>query len=242
MDSEHSNKLPGAFSLFGPSWQAFKVNWVILVFGVLVPIVALLLVVAFLQLVVHFVFSGVSATDGGFSLWSTTVSTVNIVSVIIGAGAILFAIPLASALYYYTKLASASGVKLRYWPSVRRSLHFFWRILGLTLLRFILVFCGLILLVVPGLIVLRRYMLAPYYLIDEDLGVFEAMRRSLKGSKTFSGALWGLIGVYVVVAVASILLNIIPIVGWLFSIVLSLVTLCLAAVRYVQVREVAKAS
>ena len=61
---------------------------------------------------------------------------------------------------------------------------------------------------------LRRYYLAPYFLVDHDLDVFEAMRQSAAGSKKFSGPIWGLIGVDLLMGI----LGIVPVVKIFVSI------------------------
>src|SRR5258708_46690 len=78
--NDSSLELPGAFGLFKPSWQAFKLNWVIFVFGILPPAVIGLILVAILQIGVHS--SGSSQSTTQLSNASTT--TVNIISLVVG--------------------------------------------------------------------------------------------------------------------------------------------------------------
>jgi hypothetical protein len=57
---------------------------------------------------------------------------------------------------------------------------------------------GLILFIVPGLYVIRRYFLGNYYLVDKNVSTREALAQSAKQSKPYSDAIWGIIGVQVV--------------------------------------------
>jgi len=220
--------LPGAFDLFNPSWEAFKKNWVIFVFGIFVPILAILMFVVILEIAVHFTLT----TDSSSWTSKSVTTTANILSVILGAGAIFFAIPLSCSLYYYVKLQSAKGVKLRYWPSLKTSLHFFWRMLGLVITRFFIILVGFILFIVPGFFMIRRYMMAPYFLVDEDIGINEAMKKSVAVSHNFSEALWGIIGVNVLFSV----LGNIPVLGYVIDIAFSVSYSCATAVRYLQIK------
>jgi hypothetical protein len=75
----------------------------------------------------------------------------------------------------------------------RDSFVFWPRIVGFSLLFALMVAVGLALLIIPGLIVLRRYILTPYFLIDEDIGIREAMQRSAAASKPISRHIWTMI-------------------------------------------------
>jgi hypothetical protein len=110
-----------------------------------------------------------------------------------------------------------------------------WRLIGLYAVVFLAVVIGLILLIVPGLIMIRRYYLAPYVLIDTKCGIREAMDESARLSKMNTGSIWGIIGVMFLIG----LVNIIPVFGGLVSFALGGLYSAAPALRYTQLRKLA---
>jgi uncharacterized membrane protein len=111
------------------------------------------------------------------------------------------------------------------------------RLVGLGIVVGLLFVGGLILFIVPGLIVLRRYFLAPYYLIDKDLSITEAMKQSAAESKPVSGSVWSLIGVYILLSMATIL----PTFGGIISLILTALYSAAPALRYREIRALSHA-
>ena len=105
------------------------------------------------------------------------------------------------------ELRAAQGKPVTTTALYRESFRYFWRIIGVTLLAGLATFFGFLLFIVPGLILVRRFLLAPYYVIDKDMGVMDALRQSTKDSKKASGAIWGSIGVYVIIFMVSIVIG-----------------------------------
>jgi hypothetical protein len=118
------------------------------------------------------------------------------------------------------------------WPYAKK----YWlRLFGLSLLTALFVFAGLILLIIPGLIMIRRYFLAPYVLVDQDTGIWEAMNKSAAMSKPYSGYIWSIIGVGVLISLPSI----IPVFGWAITFVLSVLYSVAPALRYQELKKIA---
>jgi len=90
-----------------------------------------------------------------------------------------------------------------------------------------------LLLIVPGVIAIRRYFLAPYLMLDKDLSIREAMKQSAALSKPYSGSIWGIIGVIVLLSLPSI----IPVIGWAVSFVLMLLYSVAPALRYQELKK-----
>lgn len=111
--------------------------------------------------------------------------------------------------------------------------HYFWRLLGLGILVGVFIIGGLILFIVPGLFALRRYFLSPYYLVDKDLTISEAMKQSAAESKEFSGSIWGVLGVALLMG----LFGIVPIVGSIISLVLGALYSVAPALRYLEIKK-----
>ena len=95
----------------------------------------------------------------------------------------------------YAYLVSARHKKIDLKAAFAAAPPLFWRMFFLNLLTIITVFAGLILLIVPGIIFGLRLALAPYYLVDQNLGIMEAYKASWHGTKGHLGKLWGIIGV-----------------------------------------------
>jgi hypothetical protein len=115
-------------------------------------------------------------------------------------------------------------------PIIRSSFSFFWRLIGLAILVGVLVAVGLLLLIVPGIILITRYFLSPYVLVSENLSIGEAMKRSAELSKGHAGAIWGVIGVSVLISVTSA----VPVLGGILALVLGILYSCAPAMRYKQ--------
>lgn len=147
---------------------------------------------------------------------------------------ILFVI--VSIITYVLLYKSAKGEK----PTVKELIpdfkKFGWRLVGLSLLTFLYIAVGLMLLIVPGIIMIRRYFLAPYFLLDKDLSVGVAMKQSAAASKPFSGAIWGVIGVTFLLSMAGV----IPVIGWLISFVLGMLYAVAPGLRYFEIKRAAK--
>lgn len=110
-----------------------------------------------------------------------------------------------------------------------------WRLLGLYIVTSLIVLVGFILFIVPGLFMIRRYFLAGYVMIDEDVSINEAMDKSAKLSLLNTGAIWGVMGVMILIA----LVNILPVVGGLASFALGSLYSVAPALRYQQLKKLA---
>ena len=111
-----------------------------------------------------------------------------------------------------------------------------WRMLGLYIVVGLVILVGFILFIVPGLFMIRRYMLAPYVMLDRKVGISEAMNQSAELSKLNTGAIWGVIGVMFLIG----LLNVIPLIGGLTSFVVGSLYSVAPALRYTQLRKLAQ--
>jgi hypothetical protein len=110
-----------------------------------------------------------------------------------------------------------------------------WRMVGLYLLILLYVIVGFILLIIPGLIMIRRYFLAPYIMLDTKCSIKEAMDRSADMSKPYSRMIWGIIGVMFLIGLA----NIIPAVGWLIAFYFGSMYSVAPALHYEQLKKLA---
>lgn len=130
----------------------------------------------------------------------------------------------------YLQLYAAKGETCNFIPTVKKSLQFFWRILGLYIVVGLVILGGFLLFIVPGVIMVRRYYLSPYFLIDRNLSIGQAMRQSAEATGDHTGAIWGIIGVQILLEFASL----IPLIGSLVALALEVLYACAPALRYLQ--------
>jgi len=111
-----------------------------------------------------------------------------------------------------------------------------WKKMLLLFLAMIgLIVGGFILLIIPGLIMLRRYFFAPYVMLERNCSVGEALSRSAKLSAVNTGSVWGVIGVSFLIS----LLGVIPLIGSLASFVVGSLYCVAPALRYQQLKKLA---
>ena len=215
-----SNKLPSAFSLFKPSWEALKFNLSTFV------LIGLIGVVFYGLVALLFGAAGLTSksTTGGFA------SSLLPVIAVTGVIGLLLAGVFGPAMVYL-QLKSVGKTKVAVGEALKVGLRLFLRFLGLSIVMGLVIGIGFLLLIVPGLFMLRRYILAPYFLVDKNLGIMEAMKQSAETSKKYSSALWGLIGVTILISLPGI----VPVIGGIISAILGIAYYCAPAVRYHEV-------
>lgn len=108
-----------------------------------------------------------------------------------------------------------------------------WRLIKLWIRVGFYILGGLLLFIVPGIIMIRKYFLSSYYLLDRDLTSKEAMRQSAEDSSKYSGAIWGVLGVGVVLAFAGV----IPVLGGLIAAALAGLYSVAPAMRYFEIKK-----
>lgn len=78
----------------------------------------------------------------------------------------------------------------------------FWRYLGVSILFPFIVFCGLILLIIPGLILAIRLSFSPLIVVDTKIGPIEALKESYAITK---GSFWKILLFWLAIAVMNLL-------------------------------------
>lgn len=219
----------GSFDLLGPAFEAFKLNVGPLLFVVFLPLVAMIILGL---LAIGLLFAGASAAGS----WNDASNTgfIAILS-FITIFAILFLIMsfILYAMQLLIQLQSVRGHKITIGQSFNSLKGKYLRLVGNSLIVGILVGVGLLLLVFPGLYLFRKYCLSPYFIIDKNAGVFESLTLSAEVTKQYSGAIWGTIGVFVLIAILGIAVaSVIPFLGNIFSSLVMVVAAMLFACRY----------
>lgn len=207
--------LPSAFTLFRSSIETLLVN--IWTFVLLFTIPSIFIVAGS---IVDYISGGVHGSLPTF-FWVGVSLT--------GIGALLTILAMPALLM--TQINSAKGQLYEVDSALKDGFRIFWRYFGLMLTLMFIFIASFILLIVPLFFALRRYLLAPYYLADHNIGIMEALERSAADSKNFSGSIWGLIGVQTLNGfVASV-----PLFGW----ALNASYYCGPVVRYMQIKAAA---
>lgn len=109
-----------------------------------------------------------------------------------------------------------------------------WRMLGLYIVMGLIILVGFILLLIPGLFMIRRYIFAPYVMIDKKCSIREALDQSAALGLKNTGSVWGVMGVMLLIS----LVNILPIIGGLGSFVLGVLYSVAPALRYEQLKKI----
>lgn len=124
----------------------------------------------------------------------------------------------------------------------RHGWRYSWRVAIYYLAFALLVTAGLILFIVPGLIAIRRYALGGYYIVDNNVTVAEAFRLSAVDSKPFSGAIWGVIGLQVLIYLAAaVVQSTFNYVGIILGQFITCSYIFLLVLRYREIKPAAKA-
>ncbi len=239
--ARHSSHLylPGAFDLFTPSKELVLKN--IWIFG---PLYA----VSLLFYIHNWIYSPTAFqkypwwehSDGFSAGWPGSPLPTYMTFAVVGFSVIWLLITLAvgaiaQIMSQEAQLEAVRRRRLDYgklWATVR---EIGWRMLGLYIAMFVIIAVGFILLIVPGLIMVRRYLLAPYVMLDERGSIRESLAKSAELSRINTGSVWGIMGVMFLIG----LLNIIPLIGGLLSFALGGLYSVAPAMRYGQLKKLA---
>lgn len=149
-------------------------------------------------------------------------------------GALWTLINIAPTMYFALNAIHNEDLELK--EAYRKGLPFFFRLIGVSIVFGIMVTVGLLLLIVPGIIVMNRYLLAPYFLISGNTSILEAFTRSAEASKGHALSIWGIIGVEVVVAIGASLMGVLPLGGFIGQLV-GLSAFFLLALRFHELKS-----
>jgi hypothetical protein len=216
-DTTEKPRLQSAFNLFKPSMEAIGRN---------IGTFVWLLILPFALIMVGMVPNLLTQSD------SSVHTTGFVVGSLVELAGVVAVLLLGPALTY-AELKSVRGEKVTVKEALRSGLHFMLRWIGISICLGVIFIVSFLLLVVPFFFMLRRYFLAPYYMIDRDLGVFAALKESAAESKRYSRGIWGMLGVEALISLVSA----IPLLGWIGGTVLSILYFCAPAVRYLEITQ-----
>lgn len=213
-------QFPGAFTLFKPSITSLWRNIFTIVEGLSIVIVVCGLAIL----------AGVLGAGSNAALHVP----MRALAVLFGLSGIVLVV-IAGAGFTVLQLKSVQGRTVTLREAYEDGKKFALRMLGVHLVMVVVFMVSLLLFVVPFFFMLRRYYLAPYFLADRDLGVFDAMKASSVESRRYGSAVWGLIGVKALISIVGF----VPFAGTLAGSVLDLLYSFAPAVRYMQMKEAA---
>jgi hypothetical protein len=229
--------MPSAFDLFTPSKElVLKHIWI---FGPLYAIPFVFYIHSWLwQPLPHHHAPWWHNADGFSSGWPGSPWPSYLTFMSVGLSVLWFLIILfigtaAQIMSNAAQLESAQGRKFDFkdlWQVVKEQ---GWRLLGLYIVTGLIIFVGLILLIVPGLIFIRRYFMASYVMLDKKTSIQESLSQSASLTKQNTGAVWGVIGVMFLIG----LLNIVPIIGGLAAFAFGVLYSVAPALRYQQLKK-----
>ncbi|HEX5456278.1 MAG TPA: hypothetical protein VFW77_02825 [Candidatus Saccharimonadales bacterium] len=161
---------------------------------------------------------------------------------IIGTGFLFVLIFLAIGIFLYAmsinlQVKSTSGKKPDLSELFEDGKKYFFRILGLSLLSGLIIIGGFILLIVPGIIALGRLVMAPYYMVDKDLGVMDAIKKSNDKAIGKMGLIYAAIGVTILVAIFAGIIGVIPVLGPLAGAAATIAYSLVLPFRYQQLKK-----
>lgn len=159
-------------------------------------------------------------------VWASVVATIGVLWALVSYPA-----------FIYMLLQAAKHKSVGVIECYKKSFKYFWRVIGLQIIVGLIIFVGILLLIIPGLIALRRYYLAAYFLIDGNLTIREALRQSAARTKPVSGYIWGIIGVSVILSLAASAFGRIPVVGIVLPPAIALLYIFAPVLRYIEISK-----
>jgi hypothetical protein len=105
-----------------------------------------------------------------------------------------------------TFLAGIKSTKIDVFEALKQGGSLFLKFLAVSILSGIIIILSILALIVPFFFVMPRILLAPYFLVDRNLGPIEALKASWHETKDHSGKIWGIIGAGIVMALLVIVL------------------------------------
>ena len=206
-------QFPGAFKLLKPSMHAVGINFWTIVKLFLLPLIPLIVIGA--------LFFAIGSNSSCHHRSSSIDRRHH--------GTLLRLLHTARVAPAYALLTGAKEKHITVGEALSGAKPYFWRYLGLSIILTIIFTISTILFVVPFFFMLRRYMLAPYYLIDKNLGIREALHQSAVDSRKYSSYIWGVIGVEFLLGI----LCAVPVLG----VVLRIMYGAAPAIRYQQIQD-----
>lgn len=105
-----------------------------------------------------------------------------------------------------TFLAGIKSNKIDVFEALKKGGSLFLKFLALSILSGIIIVLSIVALIIPFFFVMPRIVLAPYFLVDKNLGPIEALKASWNETKGHSDKVWGIVGAGIVMAILVLVL------------------------------------
>lgn len=178
---------PGAFKLYNTSKTATLVNW---------QTFLLLLLVSFAG---SFVFDAIGGDDSSEPIYFISQLLSFVLSVFLGAATTV--VLLKNTAREKISIGQSLSVGSSRFVPILLTMVFVGLAVGFSALLFI----------IPFFFIMPRLILAPYYVIDKNMGPIDAIKASWEDSRGHAGKVWGVIGVSLLFALIMITIIGIPV-------------------------------
>lgn len=179
-------ELPSAWALLKPSWKLTLLNWQTFVYLIFLPLTMLSAAVTFAHSKSNHQFFFVLG-------WIVLVATL---------GLLLVTMPALS----YARLQTVRKRKVSYSEALTKGISTFLPWWSIEIMLVVLVGGGSLLVLIPGVYMLKRYVLARYIVVDKNVKALEAMQESAQLSTTYGSAMWSTAVLLFAVPIAFILI------------------------------------
>ncbi len=226
--SQKSNKEIGsAFDLLGKSYEIVKKNWPAFVVVNIFSIVSSVLMGLKISIFDN------SSIDPYNIDWASYIEIGDSMAL----GVFVVAISVVVVILFLLALAVLQvRVSAGLTPTISQifndAIKFGLRLIGLFVLSSIIITIGAILFIIPGFIAIGLLALSPYILIDKDVGVIEAMKRSYALGKAHFWKVWGALGVLILVAIGTNFISYFPVIGPIVGTLVSIAFSLVIVLRY----------
>lgn len=139
--------------------------------------------------------------------------------------------------FLYMQLRAVEGEDIGAMEAFKKGFPHLMSFIGMSIIGGLLIAAGLLVFIVPGLLLIRGFYLAPYYVVDKNLGPVEALKQSYADSQPVTAWVWGIIGVELVFGLVSGIFSYIPVVGAIIGIAITAIPLFVGAIRYAEIAK-----
>lgn len=192
-----SKPLADLDTLFKSSGDVYKKRFWRLIGVTVAPFIIIVILMAILFGAAIVTTGGLDAENASESLQTTGAIAIIVVVAVIAVVSILANIALMLAVS--DKEASVMGY-------FKMALPFFWGYTAVAIMMGVAVIFGFILLIIPGIIFAVWFSQALYVRVFENIGSFDAMKRSKAYVK---GRWWGVVGRYLVIGIFSLIVSLV---------------------------------
>ena len=118
---------------------------------------------------------------------------------------------LFTAAIVFVEISGVRGKRVELAEGFQVGLRYTLKTIGLLILLAVSYIVSFLLLIIPFFFVFPRLVLAPYFLVDKDLGIIEAYKASWEATKGNAGKVWGIVGASILMALLFITIVGIPV-------------------------------